>query len=69
LGLVIGNEVSEHDMQIALSVYLYYNNKANNEAYVEVQEYRSGKPVSSVSLVMTSKANSETIKQYILSYS
>jgi tRNA U34 2-thiouridine synthase MnmA/TrmU len=69
LGLVIGNNVSEHDMQIALSVYLYYNNKADSEAYVEVQEYRSGKPISSVSLVITSKASSETIKQYILSYS
>jgi len=69
LGLVIGNEVSEADLQIAYSIFLYYNTKAEQSSFIEVHKYHKAMPCEAMSLVMVSKASLQTFKKYILAYS
>ncbi|PKN72162.1 MAG: tRNA (5-methylaminomethyl-2-thiouridylate)-methyltransferase [Candidatus Cloacimonetes bacterium HGW-Cloacimonetes-3] len=68
LGLIIADELGASELQIALSIFLYYHPKAKEITTFEVSRYKNGEQIGVAVECSAAKASAETARQFRISY-
>jgi len=69
VGLLVGRFPTEAELQLALSIFLYFHPKAGDKETIIMQTFKAEKPVGETQLRESGKCNHEVMKKYHISYS